>query len=107
MDPAYHPLGEPLWIDAEAPLLAAAFPSYRRLVTALDTGGAIRGPARADLYSFGAMVYALHVGRELTEMDFELQGVPKPFIPRFPDTHPALGRLVSKTFCREPADRST
>src|SRR5439155_21067758 len=58
--------------------------------------------ARSDLYSFGAMLYALHVGRELTEMDFERQGVPKPFIPRFPDIHPAFGRLMMKTFCREP-----
>lgn len=61
--------------------------------------------ARADLYSFGAMLYALHVGRELTEMDFELQGVPKPFIPRFPDVHPLFSRLVTKTFCRDPGSR--
>lgn len=61
--------------------------------------------ARSDLYSFGAMLYALHVGRELTEMDFERQGVPKPFIPRFPDVHPVVGRLVSKTFARELAVR--
>src|SRR5262249_50839845 len=54
--------------------------------------------ARADLYSFGAMLYALHVGRELIEKDFEKQGVPKPFTPRFPDIHPAFGRLMSKTF---------
>jgi protein phosphatase len=58
--------------------------------------------ARADLYSFGAMLYALHVGRELTEMDFEKGGGgPKPFIPRFPDIHPAFGRLMSKTFRKE------
>jgi serine/threonine protein phosphatase PrpC len=58
--------------------------------------------ARADLYSFGAMLYALHVGRELTEMDFERPGTPKPFIPCFPDIHPLFGRLVSKTFQRDP-----
>jgi protein phosphatase len=58
--------------------------------------------ARADLYSFGAMLYALHVGRELTEkVDFDRPGSPKPFIPRFPDIHPAFGRLMTKTFCRE------
>jgi membrane-bound lytic murein transglycosylase A len=50
VDPTQHALGELLWVDAEAPLLAGAFPAYRRLVTALDTGGAIRGPVRADLY---------------------------------------------------------
>jgi serine/threonine protein phosphatase PrpC len=57
--------------------------------------------ARADLYTFGAMLYALHVGRELSDSDFDRPGHPKPFIPRFPDIHPAFGRLVSKTFCRD------
>jgi protein phosphatase len=57
--------------------------------------------ARADLYAFGAMLYALHVGRELDEADFDRPGYPKPFVPRFPDVHPAFGRLMSKTFRRE------
>ena len=69
----------------------------------LKAGGAV--DARADLYSFGAMIYALHVGRELTEMDFEKNGTPKPFIPRFPDIHPAFGRLLTKTFRKEPDSR--
>lgn len=64
-----------------------------------------RADARANLYSFGATLYSLHVGRELTEMDFDRPGQPKPFIPRFPDIHPLFGRLVMKTFCREPAGR--
>ncbi len=50
IDPSFHTYGELLWLDAEAPILAGAFPLYRRLVSALDTGGAIRGEARADLY---------------------------------------------------------
>ena len=50
VDPAFHPMGELLWIDASAPLLAGAFPAYRRLAVALDTGGAIKGEVRADLY---------------------------------------------------------
>jgi membrane-bound lytic murein transglycosylase A len=50
VDTLYHPLGELLWIDAEAPTLAGAFPTYRRIVTALDVGGAIKGRVRADLY---------------------------------------------------------
>ena len=61
--------------------------------------------ARSDLYSFGAMLYALHMGRELTELDFELQGVPKSIYDRFPAIHPLFGRLVSKTFCRDLAKR--
>ena len=49
-----------------------------------------KGDARAGLYSFGGLLYSLHVGRELTEMDFDRPGNPKPFIPRFPDIHPGL-----------------
>ncbi len=69
------------------------------------TAGQGQADARADLYSFGAMVYALHVGRELTEMDFIRPGDPKPFIPRFPDIHPAFGRLLTKTFRKSVGDR--
>ncbi|HEY1879017.1 MAG TPA: MltA domain-containing protein [Caulobacteraceae bacterium] len=50
VDPAYHASGELLWIDGDSPSLAGAFPAYRRLVAALDAGGAIKGPVRADLY---------------------------------------------------------
>ncbi|HEY5105447.1 MAG TPA: MltA domain-containing protein [Caulobacteraceae bacterium] len=50
VDLSQYSLGEPLWIDAVAPTLSGAFPTYRRLVVAMDAGGAIRGAARADLY---------------------------------------------------------
>jgi serine/threonine protein phosphatase PrpC len=60
---------------------------------------------RADLYGFGATIYALTLGRELTEEDFVGPGEPRRFLERFPDTHPVLGRVVSKTFCREPRHR--
>jgi membrane-bound lytic murein transglycosylase A len=52
VDPASHAYFELLWIDAEAPAAASANaePSYRRLAAALDTGAAIKGPVRGDLY---------------------------------------------------------
>jgi len=50
IDPAFHPMGELLWIDADKPVLPGARPSYRRLALTLDTGSAIKGPVRADLY---------------------------------------------------------
>jgi len=46
----YNPLGGAFWIDADSPSLNGAPELYRRLVMALDTGGAIKGPVRADLY---------------------------------------------------------
>jgi membrane-bound lytic murein transglycosylase A len=50
VDPSQHTMGELIWIDAASPILNGAFPSYQRLVVALDTGGAIKGQVRADLY---------------------------------------------------------
>jgi membrane-bound lytic murein transglycosylase A len=50
VDQTQHPLGGLYWIDANAPLLNGAAPAYRRLAMALDTGGAIKGSVRADLY---------------------------------------------------------
>jgi peptidoglycan lytic transglycosylase A len=50
VDTSFHPMGELLWVDAESPILKGAFPSYRRIAMALDTGGAIKGEVRADLY---------------------------------------------------------
>jgi membrane-bound lytic murein transglycosylase A len=49
VDPAFIPLGSPVWLDTTLP--DDKFPvTFRRLEFALDTGGAIRGPARADLF---------------------------------------------------------
>jgi membrane-bound lytic murein transglycosylase A len=43
--------------------LAGAFPAYRRVVTALDTGGAIRGAVRADLYVGEGPAAGVEAGR--------------------------------------------
>jgi membrane-bound lytic murein transglycosylase A len=50
VDASQHPMGGLYWIDADAPTLNGAALAYRRLAVALDTGGAIIGPVRADLY---------------------------------------------------------
>lgn len=63
VDPAYNPLGGLYWLDADAPILSGAFPIYRRLVVALDTGGAIKGPARVDLYIGRGPVAGAEAGR--------------------------------------------
>jgi protein phosphatase len=61
---------------------------------------------RADLYSFGAMLYALeYLHHDLSESDFERQFSPKLITDRFPDVHPAFFRLISKTFNRDPNGR--
>lgn len=52
VDPNFHPLGVPVWLDAAAP--GAAPDNHdqvlRRLMVAQDTGGAIRGPVRGDVF---------------------------------------------------------
>ncbi|MDB5495329.1 MAG: MltA domain protein [Phenylobacterium sp.] len=63
VDLSRHPLGELFWIDAEAPMLTGAFPTYRRLALALDTGGAIKGEVRADLYVGQGQAAGAEAGR--------------------------------------------
>jgi len=50
VDPAHWAYGDLAWVDADGGNLRGASASYRGLVVALDTGSAIKGPVRADLY---------------------------------------------------------
>jgi len=48
VDRSFVPYGLPVWLDAQDPLDGAA--RLRRLMVAQDTGGAIRGPVRGDVF---------------------------------------------------------
>ncbi len=51
VDRFLHVYGTPFWIDATLPMQSEKpTTEFRRLMVAQDTGGAIIGPARADLY---------------------------------------------------------
>ena len=63
VDLSRHQVGELFWIDASAPVLTGGFPTYRRLAVALDTGGAIKGDVRADLYMGRGDVAGIEAGR--------------------------------------------
>jgi membrane-bound lytic murein transglycosylase A len=53
VDPAFVPLGAPIWVDTVEPL--APKTPLRRLFVAQDTGSDIKGPIRADLFfGFGS-----------------------------------------------------
>ena len=63
VDASRHDLGQVFWIDGTTPLLNGAFPTYRRLVSALDVGGAIKGEIRADLYLGQGQAAGVEAGR--------------------------------------------
>jgi membrane-bound lytic murein transglycosylase A len=63
VDPTQHALGGLYWIDAHAPALEGGFPVYQRLAMALDTGGAIKGAVRADLYAGSGPGAGMEAGR--------------------------------------------
>jgi membrane-bound lytic murein transglycosylase A len=52
VDRKHWPLGVPIWLDTEAPSPRPGEPDrpLRRLLVAQDTGGAIRGPVRGDVF---------------------------------------------------------
>jgi membrane-bound lytic murein transglycosylase A len=55
VDPAFTPYGTPIWIDTLRPVAGkpGATEIYRRLVIAQDSGTAIKGAARGDVF-FGS-----------------------------------------------------
>ncbi len=63
VDPAFHAMGDLMWIDADQPALAGARPKYQRVVMALDVGGAIKGAVRADLFLGQGPGAGLEAGR--------------------------------------------
>ncbi|MBT3069465.1 MltA domain-containing protein [Rhodomicrobium sp. Az07] len=48
-DPAFHPAGTPLWVSA--PDLVFQGKPFHRLAIAQDTGSAIKGPQRGDIFA--------------------------------------------------------
>ena len=64
VDRRHVPLGLPVWLDATAPTADGdADRPLRRLMVAQDTGGAIRGPIRGDVYWGGDPEAAEIAGR--------------------------------------------
>jgi membrane-bound lytic murein transglycosylase A len=85
VDRGLHVYGTPFYISGPLPLQSETSPSpFQRLMVAQDTGSAIIGPARADLY-FGAGAEAGRIaGRLKNSIDFTML-VPKSMDPRAHD----------------------
>lgn len=64
VDRRFHAMGVPVWLETSDPMNADR--TFHRLMVAQDTGGAIRGPVRGDIF-FGpgedAALFAGHMNR--------------------------------------------
>ncbi len=77
VDPSIHVYGTPIWIDAKFPLKSEApQDTFQHLMFAQDTGSAIRGAARADIY-FGHGEEMAHVAGRIKQFGKFVMLVPK------------------------------
>jgi len=77
VDKSIHVYGTPIWVDAELPLeTETPNTPFRRLLIAQDTGSAIVGPARADIF-FGAGEEIGHVAGRIKQHGQFVMFVPK------------------------------
>ncbi len=85
VDTRFNALGAPMWIEAHAAALDATQPDadFRRLVIAQDTGGAIRGPVRGDIY-WGAGKAAESIAGRMAHKGRLFIFLPKPVAAKLP-----------------------
>ena len=79
VDPAYLPLGAPIWLDTSWPGDNAPL---RRLMVAQDIGGAIKGPVRGDFF-WGYGEEALHYAGRMKQMGRYFLLLPKAVARRY------------------------
>ncbi len=110
VDKALHVYGTPFFIEGELPIeLELSKTPFRRLMIAQDTGSAIVGPARADLY-FGAGADAGKVSGRLRHNMRFLMLVPKSLDPvararKMPQPDPRPSEAIAKLLDREKAEK--
>ena len=77
VDPSIHVYGTPIWVEGEFPIkgLAPVDP-FHHLMFAQDTGSAIKGPARADIY-FGHGEDVEHIAGRMKQYGHFVMLVPK------------------------------
>ncbi len=103
VDKALHVYGTPFFIEGELPIETEISKTpFRRLMVAQDTGSAIVGPARADIY-FGAGAWAGQVSGRIKQAARFVMLVPKSLDPvergrglPLPNARPS--ELIAKLF---------
>lgn len=89
VDKKIHVYGMPIWIDAEFPIESEKPETkFRHLLVAQDTGSAIVGPARADIY-FGHGEEVSHIAGRIKQNG--------QFVMLVPQSVPVSGTLVAAT----------
>ena len=116
VDKALHVYGTPFFIEGDLPIESErAKTPFRRLMIAQDTGSAIVGPARADLY-FGAGVEAGRVAGRLKNNARFVMLIPKGLDPTargrklpVPDERPSakIAKLFPQVDPAKPAKDAT
>jgi membrane-bound lytic murein transglycosylase A len=77
VDPSMHVYGTPIWIDAKFPLKSdVPQDTFQHLMFAQDTGSAIHGAARADIY-FGHGEVIPHIAGRIKQFGKFVMLVPK------------------------------
>src|SRR5581483_9739505 len=108
VDKSLHVYGTPFFIQGELPIeTAQSRTPFHRLMIAQDTGSAIVGPARADLY-FGAGADAGRVSGRLRHSMHFVMLVPKSLDPnlraaRLPVPDPRPSEKIARLFPQAPA----
>ena len=73
IDARFHSYGLPIWLETSKPAVASGEdPRYHRLFIAQDTGGAIRGPVRGDIFYGNGRRAELYAGATKQKGSFYL-----------------------------------
>ena len=105
VDRPFHVYGTPFFIEAELPIAAAAAKTpWRRLTIAQDTGSAIVGPARGDIY-FGAGDDAGRLASRVRHAARFAMLVPRALDPVEAGAHMPVP-LAKPAVAKKPADKS-
>ncbi len=83
VDRKWVPMGVPLWLDTTRPDKKDKKKSRKRLMIAQDTGGAIKGPVRGDLY-WGTGEKAIFIAGHMKNMGYYWLLLPRDYYQRHP-----------------------
>lgn len=84
VDKTWIPMGTPLWLNTKRPQPKQNHPiSWQRLVIAQDTGSAIHGPVRGDIF-WGSGKYATFMAANMKSRGYYWLLLPRAIVPNVP-----------------------